>query len=111
MDAASDTIATQVRTVRDEIHRAATRTGRAPDAIRLMAVSKTVSVERLRDAVDAGIRHIGENRLQEALPKIETLDRDGVVWHFIGTLQRRKVKSVVGRFETIHSVDSLGLAE
>lgn len=111
MDAASDTIAAQVRTVLDEIHRAATRTGRAPDAIRLMAVSKTVSVERLRDAVDAGIRHIGENRLQEALPKIETLDRDGVVWHFIGTLQRRKVKSVVGRFETIHSIDSLGLAE
>lgn len=111
MDATSDTIATRVGTVLDEIHRAATRAGRTPDAIRLMAVSKTVSVERVRDAVDAGIRHVGENRLQEALPKIETLDRDGVVWHFIGTLQRRKVKSVVGRFETIHSVDSLGLAE
>ena len=91
----------------DEIHRAATRAGRAPDAIRLLAVSKTVSVERVREAVDAGIRHIGENRLQEALPKIEMLGREGVVWHFIGTLQRRKVKSVVGRFETIHSVDSL----
>ena len=55
-------------------------------------------------------RHVGENRLQEAAPKIEMLGRDGVVWHFVGTLQRRKVKSVVGRFETIHSVDSAALA-
>ena len=70
-----------------------------------------MSVERLRQAVDAGIRHLGENRLQEALPKIDTLGREGVVWHFIGSLQRRKVKSVIGRFETIHSVDSLALAE
>ena len=111
MDAEPGTIAAQVRTVLDEIYRAAVRRGRSPDAIRLVAVSKTVSVERLREALDAGIRHVGENRLQEALPKIETLRRDGVVWHFIGALQRRKVRSVVGRFETIHSVDSLALAE
>ncbi|MGZ8382581.1 MAG: YggS family pyridoxal phosphate-dependent enzyme [Nitrospira sp.] len=111
MDAEPGKIAARVRTVLDEIHRAASRAGRAPDGIRLMAVSKTVSVERLREAVDAGIRHVGENRFQEAVPKIETLGRDGVVWHFIGSLQRRKVKSVVGRFETIHSVDSLALAE
>ena len=84
---------------------------RPPESVRLIAASKTVSVERLRQAVDAGIRHLGENRLQEALPKIDTLGREGVVWHFIGSLQRRKVKSVIGRFETIHSVDSLALAE
>ena len=111
MDAFSSTIGARVRTVVEEIHRAAIRAGRAPAAVRLMAVSKTVSVEHLREAVKAGIRHIGENRLQEALPKIETLGHDGIVWHFIGTLQRRKVKAVVGRFETIHSVDSLTLAE
>ena len=105
------TIAGRVRAVFDEIQRAAVRAGRAPESVRLLAASKTVTVERLREAVDAGIRHLGENRLQEALPKIEALDREGVVWHFIGTLQRRKVKSVVGRFETIHSVDSLALAE
>ena len=93
------------------IRGAAIRAGRAPDAVRLLAVSKMVSVARLREAVEAGIRHIGENRLQEALPKIETLGRDDVVWHFIGTLQRRKAKAIVGRFETIHSVDSLTLAE
>lgn len=111
MDAEPGTIADRVRSIVDEIRHAAVRAGRAPESVRLMAASKTVSVERVREAVDAGIRHLGENRLQEALPKIEALDREGVVWHFIGTLQRRKVKSVVGRFETIHSVDSMALAE
>ena len=111
MDAELGTIAGRVRAVFDEIQRAAVRAGRAPESVRLLAAAKTVTVERLREAVDAGVRHLGENRLQEALQKIEALDREGVVWHFIGTLQRRKVKSVVGRFETIHSVDSLALAE
>ncbi len=111
MDTEPETIAARVRTVLDEIYRAAVRRGRSPDAIRLVAVSKTVSVERLREALDAGIRHVGENRLQEALPKIESLGREGVAWHFIGALQRRKVRSLVGRFGTIHSVDSLALAE
>jgi pyridoxal phosphate enzyme (YggS family) len=111
MDAEPGTIADRVRSIVDEIRHAAVRAGRNPESVRLLAASKTVSVERVREAVDAGIRHLGENRLQEALPKIEALDREGVVWHFIGTLQRRKVKSVVGRFETIHSVDSLALAE
>jgi pyridoxal phosphate enzyme (YggS family) len=111
MDGQRETIAGRVRAVLDEVHRAAIRAGRAPEAVRLVAASKTVPIERLREAVDAGIRHLGENRLQEALPKIQTLARPGVLWHFIGTLQRRKVKSVVGRFETIHSVDSLALAE
>lgn len=111
MNAALGTIAGRVRAVLDEMQRAAARAGRPPESVRLIAASKTVSVERLRQAVDAGVRHLGENRLQEALPKIDTLEREGVVWHFIGTLQRRKVKSVVGRFETIHSVDSLALAE
>ena len=111
MNADLGTIAGRVRSVLDEIQRATARAGRLPGSVRLLAASKTVSVERLRQAVDAGLRHLGENRVQEALPKIDALEREGVVWHFIGTLQRRKVKSVVGRFETIHSVDSLALAE
>ena len=111
MEAGVGTIADRVRTVLDEMHRAAARAGRLPESVRLVAASKTVSIERLRQAVDAGVRHLGENRLQEALPKIDGLGREGVIWHFIGSLQRRKAKSVVGRFETIHSVDSLGLAE
>ncbi len=76
-----------------------------------MAVTKSVPVERIRPAIDAGVRLIGENRLQEAVPKIDALGgvRD-IRWHFIGQLQRRKVKAVVGTFELIHSVDSVELA-
>ena len=111
MDSLSPSIGARVRTVVEGIRGAAIRAGRSPEAVRLMAVSKMVSVPSLREAVDAGIRHIGENRVQEALPKMDTLDRDGVAWHFIGTLQRRKVKAVVGRFDMIHSVDSVVLAQ
>ena len=111
MDSLSPSIGARVRTVVEGIRGAAIRAGRSPEAVRLMAVSKMVSVSSLREAVEAGIRHIGENRVQEALPKMDTLDRDGVAWHFIGTLQRRKVKAVVGRFDMIHSVDSVVLAQ
>lgn len=111
MEEDSESIAGRVRGVLDRIAQAAVRTHRAPESVRLVVASKTVSMERLREAFDAGVRHFGENRLQEALPKIDGLDRTGAIWHFIGTLQRRKVKSVVGRFDTIHSVDSLPLAE
>ncbi len=64
-------------------------------------------------AVEAGVQDIGENRLQEALPKIAALNRlrAGLRWHFIGKLQRRKVRVVVGAFDMVHSVDSLPLAE
>ncbi|MCT6647083.1 YggS family pyridoxal phosphate enzyme, partial [Enterococcus faecalis] len=73
-----------------------------------MAATKSVPVERIRQALAAGVRILGENRLQEALPKIEALGiGDGPSWHFIGQLQRRKVKSVVGLFDLIHSVDSV----
>lgn len=79
--------------------------------MRLVAVTKSVPVERIRPAIEAGVRILGENRLQEALPKIATIGpRAGLVWHFIGRLQRRKVKAVVGQFHMIHSVDSVDLA-
>lgn len=79
--------------------------------MRLVAVTKSVPVERIRPAIEAGVRILGENRLQEALPKIATIGpRAGLVWHFIGRLQRRKVKAVVGQFDMIHSVDSVDLA-
>lgn len=107
----SDRVARNVREVLDRIGRAAARAGRRPEAVRLVAATKTVSVERMRYAVEAGVRILGESRLQEALPKIEALrgQRD-LDWHFIGTVQRRKVKAIVGTFAMIHSVDSLDLA-
>lgn len=106
----ADAIAGHVREVLERISRAADRAGRRPDTIRLVAVTKSVPVERIRPAVEAGVRIIGENRLQEALQKIEALGGRDLRWHFIGRLQRRKVKAVVGKFELIHSVDSVELA-
>jgi len=107
----ADAIVRNVREILDRISRTAIRAGRRPETVRLVAVTKAVPAERIRQAIDAGVRLIGENRLQEALPKIDALGgaRD-VRWHFIGQLQRRKVKAVVGRFELIHSVDSVELA-
>jgi len=110
-DASSaDAIGRHVRDILDRISLAAVRAGRRPESIRLIAVTKAVSAERIRMAVEAGVRILGENRLQEALPKIEALEGRDVRWHFIGTLQRRKAKAVVGTFEMIQSVDRLELA-
>lgn len=106
----ADAIRRHVRDVLDRIDRAAARAGRRPETVSLIAATKTVSAERIRQAVDAGVRLLGESRLQEALPKIEALGGRDLRWHFIGALQRRKVRAVVGTFELIHSVDSLELA-
>ena len=107
----ADAIASNVREVLDRISRAAMRAGRRPETIRLIAVTKSVPADRISLAVDAGVRICGENRLQGALPKIEALRaRPDLRWHFIGGLQRRKVKAVVGTFDMIHSVDSVELA-
>lgn len=103
-------IAENLAAVRRRIEAAARRVGRDPAEVRLVAVSKTVSVERLREAVAAGQLLFGENYLQEARPKIATLG-EGVTWHFVGHLQSRKAKGVVELFDLIHSVDRLKLAQ
>ena len=94
----------------DEIHRAIRDAGRMEGQVRLVGASKSVSADRIREAVAAGLHIAGENRLQEALPKIEALRGERISWHFIGQLQRRKVRAVIGVFDLIHSVDSLDLA-
>ncbi len=107
----SETVAARVQAVLTRIHHAAGKVGRNPQAIRLVAATKTVSAERIREGIAAGLTNVGENRLQEALSKVEALRDTGVCWHFIGQLQRRKVKSVVGVFDLLHSVDSLDLVK
>ena len=83
-----------------------------PSHVRLIAVTKQVSVAAIREAYAAGIRDFGENRLQEALPKQEQLaDLPDICWHFIGHLQANKAKKVLEKFQWIHSVDSLKLAQ
>ncbi|RMF62015.1 MAG: YggS family pyridoxal phosphate-dependent enzyme [Calditrichaeota bacterium] len=96
--------------VKNRIARAAERCGRSPQEITLVAVTKTIPVERINEAIQLGIQHIGENRIQEArekLPKIQ----DNVTRHFVGHLQRNKVKYAIKLFDMIQSVDSLALAE
>jgi pyridoxal phosphate enzyme (YggS family) len=83
-----------------------------PSNVRLIAVTKKMSVDNIKEAYQAGIRDFGENHLQEALEKIEQLkDLTDINWHFIGHLQSNKAQKVVEKFHWIHSVDSLKLAQ
>jgi hypothetical protein len=83
-----------------------------PPQVRLIAVTKTIAPEIIRQAYAAGIRDFAENRLQEALPKMETLsDLSDITWHFIGHLQANKARKVVEHFPWIHSVDNLALLQ
>ncbi|BCB97380.1 YggS family pyridoxal phosphate enzyme [Dissulfurispira thermophila] len=98
-----------------KISHAAMRAGRSPDEVKLIAVTKTVSVEAIKEAVDAGLRIFGENRVQEAQKKIQSLklevQNSRIEWHLIGHLQKNKVKYAVQLFDLIHTVDSIELAE
>jgi len=96
--------------VQERIARAARKAGRRSEEITLIAVTKNVPVEKIKEAVDAGIRDLGENRVQELLQKQEGLAGEDVTWHLIGHLQRNKVKYVWNRVGLIHSLDSLPLA-
>jgi pyridoxal phosphate enzyme (YggS family) len=105
-------IAANVERVRARIAQAAERVGRATEDITLIAVSKTMPPEDVAAAYGAGVRHFGENYVQEAVSKLAAaeLDLPDLQWHFIGHLQSNKVRDVVGRFTLIHSVDTVALA-
>lgn len=107
----AESVADRVRLVLAAVRRAEARAGRLPGTVRLVAATKSVSADRIREGVDAGLSVAGENRLQEALDKMSALASSPVRWHFIGHLQRRKVRSLIGRFDLIHSVDSIELAQ
>ena len=94
----------------DRIHNAAARSGRDPASVQLIAVTKTVPPENVRMAVECGISHIGENRVQEALPKREALQDLPLTWHFIGHLQTNKAKKVVENFDWVQCIDRAELA-
>jgi pyridoxal phosphate enzyme (YggS family) len=102
--------ATALNQWREKIAAAATAAGRSPESVRLIPASKSVPPERLRDFFDAGQKVFGENRIQEARAKIPLLP-SSCRWHFIGGLQRNKVRDAVAWFDLIHSVDSLALLE
>jgi PLP dependent protein len=95
--------------VQEAIARACARAGRSPDHVLLIAVSKTMDVERVRLAIEAGVAALGENRVQEAKEKIAALGHP-VPWHLIGSLQTNKARDAARLFDWIHSVDRVELA-
>ena len=97
--------------IKKRIAEAAAGCGRNPETIRLVAVSKTVDADRVAQAIDAGAAIVGENYIQEARDKVNTLYDRPVQWHFIGHLQSNKAKYAVRMFDLIHSVESLKLAK
>ena len=112
-DAASEALAQRfhdveenVKVIRERLAEAAIRSGRAPEDVTLMAVTKTVPVEVINHALSLGIDYMGENRVQELNGKYDALDKDGRHIHLIGHLQTNKVRQVVGKVEMIQSVDS-----
>jgi pyridoxal phosphate enzyme (YggS family) len=104
------TIDENIASIRERIYNRALKTKRKPDEITLVAVTKTVDTNRIKEAKEAGITAFGENYIQEAMGKIPHIG-EGVTWHMIGRLQTNKVKYVVPLFSMIHSVDSIRLAE
>ncbi|WP_242222072.1 YggS family pyridoxal phosphate-dependent enzyme [Bacillus cereus group sp. BfR-BA-01380] len=96
--------------VRQEVERACRRVDRSLDEITLVAVTKTVGIEKTNEVLQAGIVHLGENRNEGLLQKYEYFENKAT-WHFIGSLQSRKVKEIVNEIDYLHSLDRLSLAK
>ncbi|GGJ55214.1 hypothetical protein GGR02_000312 [Anoxybacillus voinovskiensis] len=96
--------------IRGNIAEACHRIGRDPNDVRIIAVTKYVSIERAKEALAAGVIDLGENRDDGLLQKYEAIGREAT-WHFIGTLQSRKVKNVIDKMDYLHSLDRLSLAQ
>jgi pyridoxal phosphate enzyme (YggS family) len=103
-------IAENLNRVRQQIASAAANAGRLADDVELVAITKTHPAEKVREAVEAGHTLFGESRVQEARAKIPELSSN-ICWHFVGHLQKNKVRQALSLFEMIHSVDSLALAQ
>ena len=106
-------IRSNLKDVQERINAACRRAGRRPEEITLIAVTKTVDAASIEAAYREGVRHFGENRVQEAAVKIRQLSclNPAPVWHMIGHLQSNKVKPALEHFDLVHSIDTLELAE
>ncbi|WP_313798748.1 YggS family pyridoxal phosphate-dependent enzyme [Cytobacillus sp.] len=96
--------------IQENIEMACRRSNRQPNDVTIIAVTKYVTIERAKEAVEAGIIHLGENRDEGLLTKWGVL-KDKPTWHYIGTLQSRKVKNIINKVDYIHSLDRMSLAE
>lgn len=102
-------VAENLERVREQVAEAAAKVGRAVDEIQLIAITKTHAAERVREAIEAGQTLFGESRVQEARAKIPLLPAS-LRWHFVGHLQKNKIRHALPLFEVFHSIDSLALA-
>jgi pyridoxal phosphate enzyme (YggS family) len=104
-------IAQNYQAVLTQLEKAALRSGRDPETVKLVVVTKSQPLDRIKAVIDVGARHLGENRVEEALPKMEALaEIQDLHWHMIGHIQSRKAEKVMDGFQLIHSLDSLKLA-
>ncbi len=102
-------VADRVASVRERITAAASRAGRDPASVRLVAVTKGVEAAAIREVIAAGVRDLGENRVPEAVRKREELPK-GLTWHMVGHVQSNKASRVAAVFDVVHSIDSASIA-
>jgi len=103
-------IAHNYQHIQKKILKACERSGRSVSDVNIVAVTKSVSVQRAQEAVNAGLHHLGENRPEGLQDKKEAI-QSNATWHFIGSLQSRKVKQVIDKIDVLHSLDRISLAE
>lgn len=104
------TISNKIKKLNLEINEICRNFGKEVNEITILAASKSQSIEKIEEAFNGGIRNFGENYLQEAEPKIDSINKE-VIWHFIGAIQTRKAKRIAEIFDWVHTVDSLKLAK
>jgi pyridoxal phosphate enzyme (YggS family) len=104
-------LGTRLEALRERIRLAAAAAGRPATAVRLIAVSKTLPYEHMLAAYHLGLRDFGESYVQEAVPKLAALGHCDITWHFIGPIQSNKTRPIAERFQWVHSVDRLKIAE
>ena len=104
------TIKNNLKIINEKIRKAASRANRNSEEIKLVAVTKTATTEQIKEVISAGVKIIGENKVQEAKEKYQILSAD-IEWHLVGHLQTNKVKYAIEIFDLIHSVDSIKLAK
>lgn len=110
-----DNIQQNLLTIKNQIQEFEIKYHRAPNSVKLLAASKTHSVDKLLSAIEAGHFVFGENYLQEALPKIDYIEKNfpssPIEWHFIGSIQTNKTKKIASHFSWVHTVDSIQIAK
>lgn len=106
-----DTIQQRISLIEEHIHAACERAGRKREDLSIVAVTKQVSAKRTKEAINAGIKNVGENRPDGLLSKRSEIRDDNVKWHFIGNVQSRKVKDIINEIDVLHSLDRMSIAK